>query len=168
MAKTASKTEILLARLAIVLVIAFTAFGVLWYGFSAEVRERVWHQLIERPTGPMAFRFILQPAMAAFVALRDGIDDAKSGRSPYFWSLVANPLESGGRAYEGIIATARVLLLGLCMDAIYQWIVLKTFYPGEAVIVAVALAIFPYLLLRGPMDRVACWWLGGASAGEGR
>jgi hypothetical protein len=155
MVKPASKTEIFLARVVIVLLIAFTAIGVFWYGVSAEVRHRVWQQLIE-------------PAMAAFAALRDGIADAKSGRSPYFWSLIANPLESGGRAYEGLIATARVLLLGLCMDAIYQWIVLKTFYPGEAVIVAVALAIFPYLLLRGPMDRVALWWLGGASAGEGR
>jgi hypothetical protein len=45
------------------------------------------------------------------------------------------------------------------MDAIYQWIVLKTFYPIEAVIVAIALAFFPYLLLRGPIARVARWRL---------
>jgi hypothetical protein len=41
------------------------------------------------------------------------------------------------------------------MDAIYQWIVLKTFYPGEAVIVAIGLAFFPYRLLRGPITRLA-------------
>jgi hypothetical protein len=40
------------------------------------------------------------------------------------------------------------------MDAIYEWIVLKTFYPGEAVIVAIALAFLPYLL-RGPIARIA-------------
>ena len=73
MVKTASKTEILLARLVVVLLIAFTAIGVFWYGFSEEVRHRVWQQLIDRPTGPMAFRFILQPAMAMIAALRDGI-----------------------------------------------------------------------------------------------
>jgi hypothetical protein len=168
MAETPSKTQILLARLVIVLLIAFTAVGVFWYGLSEEVRHRVWEQLIARPTGPMAFRFILQPVMAAIAALRDGIDDARSGRSPYFWALLANPLGSGGRVYEGLVSTARVLLLGLCMDAIYQWIVLKTFYPGEAVIVAVALAIFPYLLLRGPIDRIVHWWLGRASTDEGR
>jgi hypothetical protein len=84
----------------------------------------------------MTFRFILQPAMAAIAALRDGVNDAKSRRSPYFWVLLANPF---GRGYEGLISTARVILLGLCTDAIYQWIVLKTSYPGEAVIVAVAL-----------------------------
>jgi hypothetical protein len=155
MVEMPSKSQILLARLVIVLIIAFAAFGALWYGFSEEVRHRVWQQLIERPTGPMAFRFILQPVMAAIAALRDGINDAKSRRSPYFWTLLANPFERGHRLYEKLISTARVILLGLCMHAVYQWIVLKTFYPGEAVIVAIALAFFPYLLLRGPIARIA-------------
>jgi hypothetical protein len=39
-------------------------------------------------------------------------------------------------------------------------IVLKTFYPGEAVIVAAALAFVPYVLLRGPIARIARWRLG--------
>jgi hypothetical protein len=166
MVRPETKTELLLARLVIVLLIAFTAIGVFWYGFSEEVRHRVWHQLIERPTGPMAFRFILQPVMAAIAALRDGIDDAKLRRSPYFWTLLANPFERAARLHEGLISTARVILLGLCMDAIYQWIVLKTFYPGEAVIVAIALAFFPYLVLRGPIARIARWRLDKTSADE--
>jgi hypothetical protein len=168
MEKTASKTEILLAQAAIILLIAFTAFGVGWYGLSDEVRHRVWEQLIARPTGPMAFRFILQPIMAAIVALRDGIADAKAGRTAYFWTLLTNPLESGGRLREGLIATARIILLGLGMDVIYQFIALKTFYPGEAVIVAVALAFFPYVLLRGPIERIARWRLDSMSANEKR
>ena len=164
MAETPSKTQILLARLVIVLLIAFTAFGVLWYGLSEEVRHRIWQQLIERPGGPMTFRFILQPVMAAIAALRDGVNDAKLRRSPYFWRLLINPFEIGHYLYEGVLSTARVILLGLCMDAIYQWIVLRTFYPGEAVIVAIALAFFPYLLLRGPIARIARWRLDAASA----
>jgi hypothetical protein len=158
MEQAPSKTQILLARLVIVLLIAFTAAGVLWYGLSEEVRHRVWAQLIERPGGPMTFRFILQPCMAAIAALRDGVNDAKSRRSPYFWAL---------GLYQGLISTARVILLGLCMDAIYQWIVLKTFYPVEAVIVAIGLAFFPYLLLRGPIARIARWRL-DARLGERR
>ena len=167
MAETPSETQILLARLVIVLLIAFTTFGVFWYGLSEEVRHRVWEQLIARPTGPMEFRFILQPIMAAIAALRDGIKDAKSRRSPYFWSLLANPIAGGHRLYEGLISTARVIFLGLCIDAIYQWIVLKTFYPAQAVIVAIALAFFPYVLLRGPITRIERWRLDAAS-GESR
>ena len=49
------------------------------------------------------------------------------------------------------------------MDLIYQYIVLKAFYPAEAVIVAVLLAFIPYLILRGPIERIAHWWLGRAS-----
>ena len=168
MVKTASKTEIVLAQAAIILLIAFTAFGVGWYGLSDEVRHRVWEQLIARPTGPMAFRFFLQPVMAAIVALRDGIADARAGRAAYFWTLITNPLESGGHLREGLIATARIILLGLGMDVIYQFIALKTFYPGEAVIVAVALAFFPYVLLRGPIERIARWRLNSMSANEKR
>src|SRR5260370_5261587 len=142
MAERPSKTQILLARLVIVLLIAFTLLGLFWYGCAEEVRHRIWRQLIERPGGPMTFRFILQPVMAAIAALRDGVADARTGRSPYFWGLLANPFEGGHRLYEGLISTPRVLLLGLCMDAIYQWIVLKTFYPGEAGLISTAAASF--------------------------
>jgi hypothetical protein len=41
------------------------------------------------------------------------------------------------------------------LDAVYQYIALRWFYPGEAVLVAIILAIIPYLLVRGPVDRIA-------------
>lgn len=41
------------------------------------------------------------------------------------------------------------------MDAIYQYWEFKTFYPGEAVIIALSLAVVPYLILRGPIARIA-------------
>ena len=50
------------------------------------------------------------------------------------------------------------------MDVVYQLIEFKTFYPGEAAIVAVLLAFIPYLLLRGPFARLARTWGVGAQA----
>jgi hypothetical protein len=155
-----------MAQLVVVLVVGFIIVGAVWYGFSAEVRQRVWQDLIDRPGGIMTFRFFLQPAMAAIVALRDGINDARTGRSPYFWTVLTNPTDRAGRLQEGLISTTRIILLGLAMDAIYQLIVFKTFYPVEAVIVAIALAFVPYLLLRGPVARFARWWRGGVVADE--
>ena len=59
-----------------------------------------------------------------------------------------------------MIATARIILLGLVMDTIYQFIEFKTFHPAEAVIIALLLAFVPYVALRGghfadcaPVDR---------------
>jgi hypothetical protein len=158
MVETERRNPNLLARLVVWLVIACIAIGAIWYGFSAEVRERAWQDLVARPTGPMKFRFLLQPIMSVIAALRDGIQDAKSDRSAYFWTILSNPTERRGRLEEGLVSTARVILLGLCMDAIYQLIELNSFYPVEAVIVAVVLAFLPYLLLRGPIARIARLW----------
>jgi hypothetical protein len=160
--ETPTKTQILLAQVAVVLMIGFIAAGVGWYGFSAEVRERVWQNLLDRPGGPMTFRFILQPAMATIAALLDGIKDARTGRSPYLWTIFSSPGKRSGRLREGLISTARIILLGLGMDLIYQYLEFKTFHPAEAVIIALLLAFVPYLLLRGPCGRLARWWRGDA------
>ena len=164
MTETAPKSKVFLARLVLALVVAFIVAGAIAYGFSPEVRHRAWEKLLGRPGGPMTFRFILQPSMATIAAVIDGIKDAKSGRSPYFWTVLTSSRERGSRLYEGLIATARILLLGLCMDAVYQFVEFKTFYPVEAVIVAIVLAFVPYMLLRGPAARVAAWWLGDQHA----
>jgi hypothetical protein len=157
MSETASNSKDFMAGLVVGLIIAFLVAGLATYGFSADVRDRVWHDLLERPSHLFRFRFILQPVMAGIAALHDGIADARMGRTPYFWALVTRSSRLLGRLEEGVISTERVLLLGLVMDTIYQLIVLKTFYPAEAAIVAIVLAFIPYLLLRGPITRFALY-----------
>ena len=166
MEEPVSKTKIFLARLVIVLMLGFVVLGIAMHGLSVPVFERIWQNLLERPGGPMTFRFVLQPIMATIAALVDGVRDARTGRDPYFWTILTNPAKRASRLHEGLIATARVILLGLCMDLIYQFIVFDTFHPAEAVIIAGLLAFVPYLLLRGPITRVARWWLGRRSANE--
>jgi hypothetical protein len=125
--------------------------------FIQEVVTRQWNDLLARPSGPLGFRFILQPAMAAFAAIRAGLVDARTGRSPYFFTILTNPAERSARVREGLAATSRIFLLGLVMDAIYQFIVLKKFYPLEALIIAFVLAVVPYFIIRGPVARIARW-----------
>ena len=154
------KNSGLLPKLVIASAVLLLAAGVLWYGITVEVVLRIFRDLFNRPSEPMSFRFILQPAMALIAALRDGIKDARTGRSPYFWTIVSEPGKRAGRLREGLNATARILLLGLVMDVIYQIMVLKTFYPAEAVIIAVMLAFVPYFFMRGPIARIARRWYG--------
>jgi hypothetical protein len=145
----------LLAKLVIAAAIVLIVAGALWHGVTIEAFQRIWHDLVERPTEPMKFRFILQPLMAAIVAIRDGLKDVRAGRAPYFWTALGVR-----RLREGLNATARIILLGIAMDAIYQVIVLKRFYPVEALIIALLLAFVPYLLIRGPAARIARRWRG--------
>jgi hypothetical protein len=160
MAETPTRTQILLAQVAAVLVVTFAMAGIAWYGLSVDVIQRIWRNVIDRPFGPMTFRFFLQPIMAGIAAGVAGVKDARRGRSPYLWTILTHPEKAAGRLHEGLIATSRVILLGLVMDVIYQLTVFETFHPGEAAIIALALAFVPYLLLRGPITRVAAWWLG--------
>jgi len=114
---------------------------------------RVWTNLVERPSGPLAFRFLLQPTMAAVLAIRDGVRDARSETAAYLWRVV---FDSGNRAAllrEGLKATCKIIILAAVLDVGYQAILLKKFYPGEALIVAVTLGFVPYILIRGPVGR---------------
>ncbi len=154
----------LLAKVVLVGLILLAAAGVIWNGVTFATIQRVWRQLIERPDGPMAFRFILQPLMAAIAAFLHGRRDARAGRSPYFSTVLHNREERIERLREGLNATARIILLGLIMDAIYQVIVFKRFYPAEAVIIAVLLGFVPYVIFRGVFTRILRRWQGGASA----
>lgn len=149
------RTQLIIARIVIWLIIGLAVSGLILYGFSADVNQRIWHDIYDRPGGKMWFRFILQPVLAAIAALHDGIKDARAGRSPYLYTILTNSGERGGRLWEAVIATGRTILIGIIMDAIYQVMVLKTYYPGENAIVAVLLAFVPYVLLRGPIARLA-------------
>ena len=158
MANTDTQELGLLAKLVIGAAIVLIVAGALWHGVAAEAWQRLWHDLMERPDEPMRFRFILQPVMAAIVAIRDGLNDVRAGRTPYFWKALGV-----ARLREGLNATARIILIGLVMDTVYQIIVLQRFYPAEAVIIALVLAFVPYLIIRGPAARVARRWLGAPS-----
>jgi hypothetical protein len=163
-----SKNAQLLASIAALLLVVLSLWGLLKHGISLEGYQRMWQHIVDRPGGPMSFRFLLQPVMALIAALHDGIGDARSGRTPYFHKLITDPQHFGGNLNEALIATARIVLLALGMDAIYQAIVLKTFYPGEMVMVAILLALLPYILLRGPIARIARRWLAHKNASRDR
>ena|ERR1700727_949850 len=125
-----------------------------------DIVQRMWDNLTSRPGGTFGFRFLMQPAMGMMFAIRDGLKDARTGRAPYFWTIVTEPAKRGDRFREGFMATWKIILLALILDVIYQITELKAFHVGEATIVVVLLAIFPYLALRGPAMRIARWWRG--------
>ena len=157
MAEAPSKSQVLVARIAITAIAILIALSLVLYGLSAEVRHRLWEDIFDRPGGPMSFRFVLQPIMAAIAAFHDGVKDARLGREPYMTRLLSGSGDRTDLLKEAVISTGRILLLGLIMDGIYQFTVLKSFYPGEMVIITLALALVPYILLRGLFSRLASW-----------
>lgn len=103
----------------------------------------------------MKFRFVLQPAVATFLAFRAGLRDAREGRPPFFWSLLTQGASRPGLLRGGLKDVGGVLIIALSLDVIYQLMVLRGIYLLELLFTASILAIVPYVLLRGPINRIA-------------
>ena len=120
-----------------------------------DLLSRIVADLVDRVSGPMKFRLILQPLMAAFFAIRSGLKDAKENKPPYFWALFTDARHRTEMIREGWKSVGRIFILGIVLDAVYQFIVLRWLYPVEALLVAAILALIPYLLIRGSVNRIA-------------
>ncbi len=119
-----------------------------------DIVMRFLDNLAGRVSGPMHFRIFLQPLMAIFFAIKDGRNDAREGRAAYFWAIFTDPEHRRDLLRSGWKSVGKVFIIALILDAIYQFIELRMFYPGEALYVGFILAIVPYVLLRGPVNRL--------------
>ena len=119
-----------------------------------DIATRFWNDLVARPNGPFGFRFLLQPAVAIFYGLRDGRRDAREGRPAYFWAVFTKDKQRRELIKSGWKSVGKVFLIAMIIDLIYQIVAIRAFYPLETIVVAVLLALVPYILVRGPINRL--------------
>lgn len=111
--------------------------------------------LLARLSGPMSFRFILQPIMAFIFAFRDGRRDAREERPPFFWGLFSDPVHRRDMLLSGWKSIGKVFVAAIVIDLAFQYIVFHHFrMRGGALLAGILLALFPYVLLRGPVNRL--------------
>jgi hypothetical protein len=92
--------------------------------------------------------------MAILFAIIDGLRDAKNGKPAYFWALLTATGQRRELLHEGWKSVGKIFILAVILDVVYQLEVHSSIYPGETLIVAFVLAILPYVLLRGPINRI--------------
>ena len=117
--------------------------------------SHLWENIIGRTSGPLKLRLLLQPAAAVFFAIRSGLRDAREGRAPYGWTVVSSSARRGPLLREGWKDVGKVFLIATILDGIYQLIVFHRVYIAGAAIIAAVLALIPYFLLRGVVNRIA-------------
>lgn len=120
-----------------------------------EIWQRFVENLLGRFDGPFHFRIILQPLMATILAIIGGVKDARLGKPPFLWGVILNAGHRKELLKDGWKQVARIFILAIVLELIYQPYVLHAFYPGEALVVAFMLAIVPYVVVRGPANRIA-------------
>ena len=120
-----------------------------------DIWMRFMENLEHRISGAMRFRIILQPAMAMIFATIDGLKDAKAGKASYLWSLFTDPYRRSEQFRDGWKSIGKVFILAVVLDVIFQIRELDSVFPGEVLVIALLLAIVPYLLLRGIVCRLS-------------
>ena len=119
--------------------------------------SRIVEQLIARADGPLHFRLVVMPTVVTILAIRAHVRDVKEGNPIFFGAFVTSPTERRRLLRSGLKDFGRVFIIACVLDTVYQLLALKTFYPGQMLIVAVVCAIVPYFLVRGPILRLAHW-----------
>jgi hypothetical protein len=130
---------------------------------DTHISSTLWEMLIGRIEGPLTLRLLLQPAIATYFAVRSGLKDARSGRPAYLWKVFTNPAYRYELLHHGWKDVRTVFLMAVLLDSVYQGIEFHWIYLGQAVLVAIILAIVPYVLIRGPVNRIVSWWCNGTA-----
>jgi len=120
-----------------------------------EILKRVWENLIGRTSGPLNFRLIIQPTVAAIIAIRSGLKDAREGRPAFFWAALSKKNNRSELLHGGWKDIGTVFIIATVLDSIYQLVVHRGVYVLELLITATTLALVPYILIRGPVNRIA-------------
>jgi hypothetical protein len=108
----------------------------------------------KRLTGPGRFRFVLQPAIATLLGIRDGRLDARAGRPPYLYNLLFYQDQRRDLLWSSFNSVVNLVLMGILLDAIAQWLILGASYPGAALLIGPTLITLPYVLARALANRV--------------
>jgi hypothetical protein len=116
-------------------------------GFYVFTRQFV-DDIPKRLLGPGRFRFLLQPAAAIALGIAAGRSDARSGRPSYLYAVLFGHEERGALVRDALRSIANLVLMGILVDSVCQWLILGTSYPGAAVVVGPVLIVAPYSLAR--------------------
>jgi hypothetical protein len=123
--------------------------------------------LVGRAFGPLHFRLVIMPLVVTILAIRAHLRDVREGRPTVLWAFLRDPSERQRLFRSGLKDFGKVFIVACVLDTTYQIWVLRSFYPGELLVVAVTCAIVPYFLIRGPVTRIVCLlrrkWAGRAN-----
>ena len=120
-----------------------------------DILNRFWENLAGRVSGPMNFRLVIQPTVAGILAIRAGLKDARERRPAFMWAAITNSAYRSELWQHGWRDVGKVFFIAAILDSIYQLMVHRGVFLLELVVVATVLAIVPYILIRGPVSRIA-------------
>ena len=120
----------------------------------------IWENMVARTRGPLNFRFVFEPVLSVLFAIRTGLRDAKKRCPPSLLRLLVTRKQRKILLQESRRDLGNILVFSMLLDIVYQLVVVyilrgaDSFLPFESVFVALLLTVLPYLLIRGPVNRL--------------
>ncbi len=106
--------------------------------------------------GPLHFRLIVQPLVAIGLAWWDGRLDARRQRTAYLWAVfTGKPRQRLWLIKHAGRRIAKVLMFAFVLDGVYQLLAFQRVNLLDALLVALILGLLPYVLVRGPANRLS-------------
>jgi hypothetical protein len=152
------RTTIFLAGLTLLVIVlslpgslrdAFNRGGI--YLFS----QAFFEDIPKRLAGPGRFRFVMQPLFALILGIMNGLADARAGRPPYIYGIIFHQNLRRDLVREGFSTIVNLILMGILLDAVFQWIILGVSHPGAALVIGPILIFTPYVVARAFSNRLA-------------
>ena len=109
----------------------------------------------KRLTGPGRFRLIVQPLIAIILGIRSGKADARAGRPPYLTGILFHRELRQELMKDALTTVAILVLMGILLDSVFQWLILGRSYLGAALVVGPVLVMAPYTLARALTNRLS-------------
>jgi len=128
---------------------------------------RGFDDLLGRSGGPLRFRLVVMPTVVVFLAIRAHLRDVRAGKPVLVGSFFTSPAERRRLLRSALKDVGRVFVIACVLDTTYQFLVLRSFYPIQMLIVAVVCAVVPYVLVRGPVTRIAHSYLRRRDGADG-
>lgn len=120
--------------------------------------ELYWKQaavgIVARLTGPLHFRFALQPIMAILLGIKDGVKDAKLGNPPFIFDLLFNPQGRERDLKSAWKSLVKPIILAVVLDGVAQYLIFKQVLIIPAIIIGTILMAIPYAFARGITNRI--------------
>jgi hypothetical protein len=93
--------------------------------------------------------------IAIFLGIRSGLADARMEWPPYLYGILFHRDARRELLRTGFESVVNLILIGILLDSVSQWLIFGVSHPGAALLVGPVLIGLPYAFARALSNRLA-------------
>jgi hypothetical protein len=119
--------------------------------------EGFFQDIVARLSGPGRLRFVMQPTVAIYLGVRDGVKDARAGNPTFLWALAFHQQHRLKMLAHAFSSAGDLIAIAILLDLISQFLIFREIRPGAALLLGPVLIGMPYAVARTFGNRISRW-----------